>query len=344
MKPCPPKLLLILAIGAAALSVPAQETVVVSKPADAQSDKASPVMGNSERRINAGDYRAPKAFLNDFSPTLPMPRPLYLGNANASAANEANKRKNWTLLTPEEILGVQTPEKILGNKDKKTDQDLSLEDQYLLRLRSAATSGLTNGRAGGPGWQNNDNNNPFDQRNSRDSNNPFDNSNPFNRYNNNDNPPFPSGRMADAQQPGQGRDLSGFFNHLDPTAAAQQKQPESIWTSPFAQPVRPETAQEQLDAMERFRALMEPGSLPDKDKMVSQTRYSPPAKSASPSPSFFQQQPQYNPAGQSVDLLRDNSTRPTGLQPLPGVTGPALKPPEQKPSWQPQLPPWMRTG
>jgi hypothetical protein len=108
----------------------------------------------------------------------------------------------------------------------------------------------------------------------------------------------------------------------------------------FAQPTQPKITPEQLADRERFRALMEPNSAPD--KLVNPAGYS---TSLTPAPDpYLQPQPKFNPVGRSYSSLENNAARPTGINPLPGITGPAPKPVEKRPTWQAQPPPWLTDG
>lgn len=329
MSLCAFRLLVFFALVAASLPLAAQETIVYSKPSDAKEEKTDDSINDKERKINSGDYNAPRQVFNDFSPNLPGPRPSYFGNMDPAVRDALNKRKNWTLLTPEQILGVQTPEDILGIKDQSTEK-LSLEDQYLLRISTTGT-GATTDQKSGNATRRDDNNSRLDARNSSGNNNPFD------RYKN-DNPLFSPNQMANPQIQDQSKDIGQFFN----SPAADQQQGDSIWTSKFAQPSQPKISPEQTARMDRFRAMLELAPAPD--RTASQVRY-PTTPSTSTKPdSFFEKQPQFNPRGGSASLLEDNSTRPVGIQPLPGITGPRLKPETKRPDWQAQLPPWMKEG
>lgn len=352
-------ILMMLALGAVCLRLSAQQSIIVSQPADAgnsgKADKSSHKNSHSslldyfsqesdsnrDIHVHAGDFNAPQSFFhNNNSPSFSMPHPVYFSRQSIEAAN---KDKNWTLLTPAEILGVQTPEEILGINNK--DQNLSLDEQFLQRLHKNSSAGATNGGPAGVNfnWQNNDNNDPFANNDSSGWNNTSDNNSPFRRLNSTDGSALSSGRTGSFQPPDPSSGLSRLFNQAN-TSSSDQQGANSIWTSPFARPSQPrsQTSQEQRDAMQRFRALMEPESSPNKTAMP--VRYSSASKSKSASASFFNNQPAYNPAGGSADQLLDNASRPEGLQSLPRVGAPKMKTETTRPAWQAQLPPWMRKG
>src|SRR6185437_2717543 len=116
MSPGFSNLLLILALSAVAVSARADETNIFSNPGTGLKDGADSPKNDSQRQLDTGNYNAPHHFFNNYSPSLPLPRPVFLGNQDAAAQDALNKRKNWMLLTPEQILGVQAPEDILGVK------------------------------------------------------------------------------------------------------------------------------------------------------------------------------------------------------------------------------------
>src|SRR5258708_3808044 len=117
---------LMLAATALALAAPAQETIIFTKPADLSANKANAFLPANQHQV--GDYNAPRQLFNDYTPDLPMPKPLRLNNNNVSVKEALDRRKNWTLLTPEQILGIQTAEEILGVPDKTGADKLSLEE------------------------------------------------------------------------------------------------------------------------------------------------------------------------------------------------------------------------
>lgn len=308
--------------GAAGLRLPAQQTIVFSKPSDLPANNANNFMPSVERR--AGDYNAPHSLFNNFTPTIPLPKPLFRNNNNNAAVQEAlDKRKNWTLLTPEQILGIQTPEQILGVPDKNSDKKLSLEEQFLLRERQASVRSATNGRGvnalltGG-----------LSDRN------PFENKNPNDEFD-------PSRREPAKQDPG-----ARFFNKLlagQNSASDPAQKNSSPWSSVFAQPNHTKQSPEQLADMDRFRSLMEPpaASAPAVNTEVA-TRFST-TRVPTPAPNpFLQPVPVVNPVGRGVQPLDNIFSRPMGIKPLPPISTPPPTPAQKKAEWEAQLPPWMQ--
>jgi hypothetical protein len=322
MNHCQSKFLLsVVLLGAAACSVPAQQTIIFSKPADMSADKANAFLPGATHR--AGDYNAPHALFNDFTPDFPLPKPVFQNNNNASVQEALEKRKNWTLLTPEQILGIETPAQVLGVLDKTGEKKLSLTEQFLLRESQESARTATNGRpanAALPGdWSDR---NPFENKDQNDA---------FN----------PSRHEPPKLEPG-----TRYFNKLpeaqDSAGESEQKN-SSPWNSVFAQPSRPKQTPEQLADMERFRALMEPPATPapavnaDVPTRFSTTRVQPPA----PNP-FLEPVPVMNPAGRGVQPLEKIFSHPMGIKPLPPISTPPPATTTKKASWEAQSPPWIQ--
>jgi hypothetical protein len=339
MSPVPSNLLLILALSAVAVSARADETNIFSSPTDGPKGKTDSSTGNSQRQLDAGNYNAPKYFFNNHSPSLPMPRPVFLGNLDAAAQDALNRSRNWALLTPEQILGMQTAEDIFGLKKPDSNKNLSLEEQFLLRESQPVSGAVTNGRIGAISWQ--------------DSSNPFQNKNNGNAKD--DQPLFSGGAFYQPDDQPEKDSARYFRQFLKATGGGsglgkKDSKQAANWSSAFAQPAPPRQTPAQLADMESFRAMLEPVSPPDKtatDKNPAvRTSFSttPAMRDADSSGSLFQPLPTFNSAGQSVGLLKDDITRPVGIKPLPGITGPEKITSDTRPAWQAQLPPWLLDG
>jgi hypothetical protein len=240
-------------------------------------------------------------------------------NNSASVREALDRRKNWTLLTPEQIFGVQTPDDILGAKDKPETKKLSLEEQFLLRDDQAGSKPDVNGRLNGFLGHMPDGGNAADPPNGVAADNSF----------------RQATKPSDAHSPF----FSQFFN-APSSVPEPAENSQSIWNSGFSQPMTPKVNADQLAAMERFRALMEPSAPLDKSPVP--TRFSVPTAST-PNP-FLQAMPLVNPAGHGISPLGNAFSRPTGIQPLPGISTLPPTPAATRPKWQAQLPPWMQSG
>ena len=314
--------LVMFASVAMAVATSAEQTIIFSKPTDVPAEKADSSLSGSPKLWGAGAYKAPHQIFRDYTPDYPLPNPPAANNNNDASVRDAlNKRKNWTLLTPEQILGIQTPEQIMGVPDRTGEKKLSLEEQFLLREGRASATAATNGHTGGgPAfWRETADANPFVMNNRNDENSPF---------------------RQDQQKMEPG---TRYFNQLlvpSGSALGPDGKPNSSWNSVFTQPTQPKVNPEQQANMEQFRALMEPRSPPDKTPVP--TRFS-----VAPLPvrdPFLQPVPVVNPAGRAVPPLENIFSRPAGIQPLPGISTPAPSPVATKSSSQAQLPPWMQNS
>ena len=318
------KLSLILALGVVAVSMPAQETNVLSNPAGELKDKADLLKDDSQPQLDAGSYAAPRQFFNDYTPSLPPPRPIFFGNQDAAAQEALNRRKNWILLTPEQIFGLQTPDEIFGLKKSDSGKNLSLEEQFLLRESRPVASAATNGGSGVASWR--DAANLFE--NKPDDRTVFSRS-VFSQ---------PDNRV----QPDSTRYFKQFLNaKTDYSQLKNEPKPATAWSSVFSQPPTPKPTPEQQADLQRFRAMLEPVAPSDKTPAVKSGLFSTTTPETGP---IFQPQPVFNPAGRSVALLKDDITRPVGIKPLPAISGPENFTPAPRPAWQAQLPPWLRDG
>ena len=313
---------LLAVLGPAVASVQAQQTIVFSKPSDVSADKANNFMDNPSHRVNADSYKAPQSIFN-YMPEVPMPPVFIYQNQDPAVLDALNKRKNWTLLTPEQILGLQTPEQVLGLTDPKGESKLSLEDQFLLRQSRISA---TNSRSLAAVWKNDDKN-PFYKKREDEKRSWGATDNRPDEYDNN------------------GRFLNGTARQLDPFGkrpannpfSAGDRQEDSPWASAFTQPTAPKPSLEQIASMERFRALMEPVTTPENTPATTHWN-----KPATPdADSFFEPVRKVNPIGASVLSLEDSSGHATGIKPLPGIATPPPTPPKTRPAWQAELPPWL---
>ena len=303
-----------------AFSLPAADTIQFSKPVDPElvNRANSFVPAASERRSVVGGVSAPTEVFSSPPDDLPMPAPVMMIPQTVSMKEALNRRDNWTLMTPEEILGVPTAEKILGLPDSKDEDKLSPEDRFLFRLQrerqtaGAALSALRQQNA--TSLRDGDSPNPFARREDRTA---------------------LEKNAADAQ-PGSAKYFSQLLNgtpNAPPDAGTFKA--ETPWTTAFTQPNQLPPSTEQQAGMERFRAMMEPSSPPDSPVA---TRFSPaPAPATDPN---MQPQPYFNPAGRSYQPVQQTISRPQGIMPLPAITGPYPTP--TQPSAQAQLPPWLQ--
>jgi hypothetical protein len=314
--------LLAIAMGAMVLSAAAQQSgqsIIFSSPQndDAQSSTPSLVQPSSplpslpstmQAPVSPFSYNAPDNF-----PDLP-PSP-----ANSAEQQRMEKmlsdRKNWTLMTPEEIFGVTTEKSSQPERDAMGQGKNQTQLERYLERENQSPDGRTND------WQNDRANSPWNISRDPDNANPFDS-----RHNGND--PFGApqnlNRLFDGQRNG------------DVPANQNGTVSWDVFSTPAPQtPVKSNL--EQLAAMERFRQLLEPSPAPPPSSPQSAFFSAPKAVL---DPNLTQPDFVVNPAGASFTPLSSGIGKPAGLTPLPGIT-PHLAQPVAAPSWAPQPPPWV---
>jgi hypothetical protein len=229
----------------------------------------------------------------------------------------SDRSKNWILLTPEEILGATTPEKILGIQEHDSagqPKNLTAMERYTKR-QNQMLAGNTNA------FQNGDSSPAWDfSRNRRDQSDVF---NPIN-----------GGLKKTAFMENTPLN-SGPDNRTLPWQNQNGDQ-SKLFDSPMPLPA-PNAAQ-QLN-LERFRQLLgsipspSPGAIPSsKDKMYSLPELSPDVKLG---------QPSLNPIGVPFTPLNSGVGKPVNLPTLPGAWGLSYTSSRPASVWAPQPPPWM---
>jgi hypothetical protein len=139
-----------------------------------------------------------------------------------------------------------------------------------------------------------------------------------------------------------GPDRNGKFNSrgnlLPGNLPGANQTAGSVWVSPFDSPAPlPKPTPEQLAGMDRFRALFDPP--PPEKTPASEGVFGQPAPVPMPDPNL-QVLPLANRSGHSFAALQNDIAKPTGLMPLPSVTGPVTPPKKASPLAQP--PPWLQ--
>jgi hypothetical protein len=300
----------------------AQQAIQFTKPVDHDATSKANAFLPEKANKNPANFNAPSPLFGSRSPSVSFdvlpgsPQPMISGANAAQWRKSQNDKKNWALMTPEEILGIPTPEKILGIPDTSDDPKLSDAERYLQRQRRQTDIGVSNAlhHADASLWRNNGWNSESFQ--TADGGAKF------------------AGTL-DGSVPGATRNLGDLFRQRPDDMADVNGGMESAWKSPFQAPAPlPKPTPEQLAGMDRFRALLEPPA------QVKTPQASQPVIAPDPN---IQQMPVFNPAGQSFTRLANDTAKPVGLTPLPGVTGPHQAPAKkQTPLVQP--PPWMQSS
>jgi hypothetical protein len=238
---------------------------------------------------------------------LPLPPPS--ADANAAWQKEINNRKNWTLMTPEEIMGIQTPEQIFGLPEKDSGKNLSPEERYLHRQENATEAAVTNAMAANNLFHKN-----LDLFGQPDESDPF---------------------SPDYKQT-EGEDSSSFSRIFGTSPGPKfGKKPVSTEFSPIANASAKKAQLEEKAEMARFRELI--GEVPLTGAPAT-------APTIAPTPSL-QPLAQFDPFGHPLASQVSDLSKPTSLTPLSQFTGQYTPPKKiKKPSWEAQPPPWALDG
>jgi hypothetical protein len=241
----------------------------------------------------------------------------------AARMKQAAEKKNWALMTPAEIMGVQTPEKILGVSDEK-DRDQTAVDRYLERQQH--------------GWKEKTNAPARPYERSRD-----------NLANSDDLMLKSSDLFPGLNQEKNEHSSSGFFNDTPNQSSSSSdhsanntRQPENVFQSAFhSSPVAVKTPA-QITADEQFQRLLTPHSASAAGASRPMSGDAPLFSSAG---SAAAQPQRINPVGASYVPLSSGIQTPEGIKPLPGlIEQKSLSTtPASQDWWQSQahLPPWM---
>jgi hypothetical protein len=258
---------------------------------------------------------APAQFNFDRSPAPPMPTVApFLSPAEAARDRDLlDRRRNWALLTPAEILGAVTPEKILGLAERDAfgrAKKLTALERYTERQDQLQMLAKTNAS---PAWL------------------------------------FPGDRN-DASVPVQGRRESpeGRANPLfnsapnNPSPAPQKENrgwAKLFETTPAPTPLAPAPDTAQSDDMEQFRQLLNPGS---PSAALGATPALGGLKTSLPQSLLNAGLAQSQPAraGTSFIPLNSGAGRLPELPKLPGVWSLGYTSPPPAP-WAPQPAPWL---
>jgi hypothetical protein len=286
-------------------SAPDDGDAVSNAPSLAAQAPAAPVFGGL---VHAPEFN----FKNPPRPGAQMPVPP--PEVQISPA-EADERANWALMTPAEILGVTTPEKILQAPERDATGQLknpTVVERYYERQNQPQTNGAEGYLSGTPSLRESFQDNFQDGEGGR----------------LNANVSNPSG--GDSQNPAQSDDPFQRSAPNDGTAASQNA--DGGWSKIFiSSETKPVQSASQTADMEEFKKLLEP-SQPEKSSGASSGDglFSVPQIPAFGHPA--------NPAGQFNNGIAGYPALPgaAGQNPVPTVTA--------VPDWKPQLPPWMLKG
>ncbi len=322
--------LLVAAMGAMVLSAGAQSSdrsIIFSTPKTDDDQAATPSLTpqNSQMPVLPDSLQAPDPALNFQAPNdLPQPPPSGAVTPQDQRMKKIlDERKNWTLMTPEEIMGVtptdellQPPERDAMGREKNTTQ----MERFLDR-ENRMRGGLTND------WQSDRGNSAWNLSRNQDALNALD--------------PGRDSTMDAVQR------LNEFLNSRRIGEGAVNHNDKILSWDSFDPPA-PQTPEkqdlEQQAAMERFRQLLQPSPAPATGSSPDSKYFPVPKTTAAADP--YMTQPDYvpNPAGASYTPLTTGFGKPTGLTPLPGVVNSGIAPAAPPPAWAPQPAPWLSQG
>lgn len=224
-------------------------------------------------------------------------------------------------MTPEQIMGVQTPEQMLGLTDKSDDKYLTPEQRFMKRQQDAKLTMATNGASSFNLWHNDSN--PFGQRNTGSA---------FSKPDQSANLDSSSTPNADSS-----KDFSRFLSAPEHSAFnPNQKFTGRTWGA-FAAPTSdaPKADLAQEAALERFRTLIGSSSQPNNSQA---TTFQPPSPKIQPTS-------QLDMFGRPLANSSSGLKQPSSLTTLPSITGSHPLPAAPKKNWwAPQPAPWLSTG
>jgi len=266
----------------------------------------------------ANAVQSPVASFGDAPETAPLPAPPPpISPAQVQQMQRLlDERKNWALLTPEEIFGLPAPEKIPGRPDRDafgrpksgTVVMQYYERQEQLRVRTNDYSfGAETLAAHGD-------------------------------FSDGQEPPMNPNIWAPAgSRPENPALINPFLDGTPDGRTAPAEAPESGWSKSFNLPAPPPATPEQEAAMEQFQELLQPHSPPGgaaKAPALGRPIFSESSTATTP------ESPAVIPMGVSFTPLSSGIAAPAGAAPLPGILGPTNAPPAFAPEWKPQAPPW----
>ena len=222
--------------------------------------------------------------------------------SSAQLREMQEEKKNWILMTPEEIFGVATSE---TNAQNQTQVERYLERQN--HLQPGATNSL-----------NNHADSPWNFSHDRQDDNLF---NADNVAAGNKEQSL-NGLLDDNSE----NQMSGQRNDSDENFSDATRQ-QQILKSDLARQAEMERFQQLLNPQSAMFAPSPndnlPSSKPTVDPYVTQPDFTP------------------NPAGASFTPVTSSAGRPMGLTPLPQLISPASSQPATTPAWAPQPAPWL---
>jgi hypothetical protein len=287
-------------------SSPDSDTVFSNMPSLSPKPPESLDFGNTLRAPSSFDFSDPSV-----DTPLPVGAPAVSHAETLRMQDLLDRRKNWMLLTPAEILGATTPEKILGIQEHDTagrPKNLTALERYTER-QNQTPPGNTNTNAF-PTWNFSDK--QPDTLNS-----------------------IPGGLGSPDNMAG-----SLLNPALDNQTFAGQNGNNS-WSKLFGSPSpSPVVTMAQQTDMERFRQLLKPGSSSTAaaaTPSLSGIKISLPQTALSSGLG----QSALTPVGASFTPLNNGIGKPAEMPKLPSIWSLSVTSPPSAAAWAPQPPPWL---
>jgi hypothetical protein len=273
---------------------------------------------------------APSGFGEDLpsgdAPQLAVPSAVSISEGQ-QLQSLLNPKKDWTLMTPGEIMGVTSPEKILQVPERDAmglQKNSSALENFMGRQdrsQFTATNGFPSDNTASVGRFSNNR----DVQSGADTPNPVGDNNPGSA-------PQTLSQLFN-NSPQRGDDFSG--RNADANSGKSFDGSSPLTPPDSAQPTE----------MERLQKLL--GTTPAVQSETPAASFNSGGFISSPSSAndnFGQPVPVVNPAGASYTPLTSGIGTPTGLTPLPTIIGQSSLQPAIAPGWAPQTPPWMSQG
>jgi len=306
---------------------PSSQPIIFSAPAgDQAASNTLPLLPRLSDRPNlASELRAPVSVFDAEIPSLPLPVPARAPTLSRAEARQLQKmldeRENWALMTPAEILGVDTSRNILrtpGEETADNQKNSTVVGRFLERQRqshTAATNGYNSGNSSSD-WDFSRNRGGLTNGSSSD--------------------------PARIELPTTAQILDRLFSDTPANNrfAGQNGNRSAGRFNSLGLPPQPAApTPEQLAERERFKQLLDPGSYSDTTaKSPLGGRF---LSALQPlSDTMPNQTSGMNPVGASFAPLSSGIGRPAGLTPLPGAGSTNWQSSASR-AWAPQPPPWL---
>jgi len=249
----------------------------------------------------------PPTFLNP-QQNFPMPVPKQRPQTPKKNPND------WTLMTPAEILGMETPEQILKSPEQKAyDEEREGKtplERFLKRQDNSQFAAATNGpgRRDSDRWDFSENKKRFGMDGNDSS--------------------------FDSQRKNAADFLQNSLNDWSINPSRQSTRDSSSKMLSGNQSAR------LAMASSRFEDLLAPSQKPE----TISPQFSSAKNNSAAKPLIdpeLQPQPLFNPLGTTYKPIESGVAKPVGIQPLPTLNSPAVAPPVATPAWAPKPPPWL---